>query len=377
MFPKSATLGNRFGVNLTVGVEEEFLLLDAEKSQAAPAVDAVLAEVPDDLRGQVQQEYLTSQIEINSPPGLDLDALRHSLGMLRTGIADAAARAGARVVAIGSCPVAGPEPPVVDKPRFHRMVERFGALSPGPGLNGLHVHVGIPDPETGVQVLNHLRPWLPLLHAATTNSPFADGLDTGYASWRSVMWARWPSVGPTPYLDSHEHYQRLVDDLIATGAMLDEGMLYWYARLSAHYPTVEIRIGDVCPSLDDTILIAALVRALVGTMLADIETGRPALSVAQPVLAAAHWRAAHDGLAGLAVDPIDQHTRPAWHLMRALFDRVRPELERHGDLPLVTVLMGRLRARGTGASRQRAVYARTGDIAAVLDYLATQTRRPT
>lgn len=356
-------------VQLTVGVEEEFLLLDAEKSQAAPAVDAVLAEVTEDLRGQVAREYLTSQIEINSPPGLDLRALRHSLGLLRAGVAAAAERAGARVAAIGCCPVTGPEPPVVDEPRFHRMVERYGALSPGPGLNGLHVHIGVPDPHTGVQVLNHLRPWLPLLHAATTNSPFAEGRDSGYASWRSVMWERWPSVGPTPYLESLDHYEELVARLISTGAMLDEGMLYWYARLSARYPTVEIRVGDVCPSVDDTILVAALTRALVGTVLADIEAGRPAPRVEHHLLAAAHWRAAHDGLAGLLVDPADQRSRPAWHLFQRLFDTVRPELSRTGDLELVTLLIGRLRSRGTGASRQRAVYARTGDMAAVLDHI--------
>ena len=104
----------------------------------------------------------------------------------------------------------------------------------------MHVHVSVPDPETGVQVLNHLRPWLPIFQAATANSPFFDGHDTGYASWRSMLWERWPTVGPTPYLESHEQYETMISDLVASGAMLDEGMLYWYARLSANYPTVEI-----------------------------------------------------------------------------------------------------------------------------------------
>ena len=184
---------------------------------------------------------------------------------LRTGLAAAAERAGARLVAVGAGPGAGPHTRVVDKPRYHRMHERFGDLSPGPGLNGMHVHVAVPDPETGVQVLNHLRPWLPILQAATANSPFFDGRDTGYASWRSVIWERWPTVGPTPYLESYEQYETLLADLVASGAMLDEGMLYWYARLSANYPTVEIRMGDVCPTLDDTMLLAALARALVAT----------------------------------------------------------------------------------------------------------------
>ncbi|BCL13709.1 putative glutamate--cysteine ligase 2 [Micromonospora sagamiensis] len=359
---------------LTVGVEEEFLLVDPHTGVAVPAVDLVMDQVPPELSGQVEREFQTSQIEIGSPPGLDLGAIRHSLGLLRAGLADAAERAGVRLLAIGTGPVEGPVPPVVDKPRFDRMVERFRLLAPGPGNNGVHVHVGIPDPDTGVRVLNHVRPWLPILHALTTNSPFSAGEDTGYASWRSVEWEHWPSVAPTPWLDSHAHYQRLIRQLIDSGMMLDEGMLYWYARLSAKYPTVEIRIGDVCPSLDDTILVAALVRSLVGTALADIAADRPAPRVDHHLLVAAHWRAAHDGLTGKAVDPHTGEVEPAWDLLDRLVDRVRPELVRHGDADRVDDLLAGVRRHGTGAERQRAVYARTGRLVDVVEDVARQTR---
>jgi carboxylate-amine ligase len=238
----------------------------------------------------------------------------------------------------------------------------------------MHVHVSIPDPESGVQVLNHLRPWLPILQAATVNSPFYGGQDTGYGSWRSVMWERWPTVGPTPYLESHEQYETLVADLVASGAMLDEGMLYWYARLAANYPTVEIRMGDVCPTLDDAMLLAALARALVATILRDVREGIPAPNVAHPLLMAAHWRAAHDGLEGMNIDMATREPRPAWRLMRQLFDYVRPQLERHGDLEMTTILLGRLRAKGTGAARQRAILARNGSVTDVVDWLARATR---
>ncbi|WBB79429.1 glutamate--cysteine ligase [Micromonospora sp. WMMD882] len=360
---------------LTVGVEEEFLLVDPHTGVAVPAVDLVMEQVPPELSGQVEREFQTSQIEIGSPPGLDLDAIRHSLGLLRAGLADAAERAGVRLLAIGTGPAAGPTPPVVDKPRFDRMVERYRLLAPGPGNNGMHVHVGVPDPDTGVQVLNHVRPWLPVLHALTTNSPFSAGADTGYASWRSIEWERWPSVAPTPWLDSFAHYRRLIGQLIDSGVMLDEGMLYWYARLSAKYPTVEIRIGDVCSALDDTILVAALVRGLVGTALAEIAAGRPAPRVDHHLLVAAHWRAAHDGLAGKAVDlTADGGVVPAWELLDRLVERVRPVLERHGDADRVTGLLDGVRRHGTGATRQRAVYARTGKLVDVVAEVARQTR---
>jgi carboxylate-amine ligase len=359
---------------LTLGVEEEYLLVDATEPRAVEAVYDVFERVPDEVRESVQREYMRSQIEVASPPQLELASLQDSLRRLRTVVATAADQAGVRLIAAGTGPAAGPLPRVTDEPRYHHMRERFGDLSPGPGMCGMHVHVSIPDAETGVQVLNHLRPWLPIFQAATVNSPLFNGHDTGYASWRSMLWERWPTVGPTPYLESHDHYETMVSDLVASGAMLDEGMLYWYARLSANYPTVEIRMGDVTPSVEDATLLAALARALVATLLRDVREGVPAPNVPHPLLMAAHWRAAHDGLEGLNIDMATREPRPAWRLMRQLFDYVRPELNRHGDLETAGVLMDRLREKGTGAARQRAVLARNGSVAEVVDWLARVTR---
>jgi carboxylate-amine ligase len=359
---------------LTLGVEEEYLLVDAVEPRAVEAVEAVFDRVPDEIRESVQHEYMRSQIEVASPPQLELGALRDAMRGLRASLATAADEAGCRLVAVGTGPAVGPHLRLVDRPRYHRMRERFGDLSPGPGMCGTHVHVSVPDQETGVRILNHLRPWLPILQAATANSPLFAGRDTGYASWRSMMWERWPTVGPTPYLESYDQYETLVGDLESSGAMLDEGMLYWYARLSARYPTVEIRMGDVTPTLDDVTLLAALTRALVATLLRDVRNDVAAPNVPHPLLMAAHWRAAHDGLEGLNIDMATREPRPAWRLMRQLFDYVRPELDRHGDLELATILMGRMRAGGTGAARQRAVLAQHGSVADVVDWLATATR---
>jgi carboxylate-amine ligase len=359
---------------LTLGVEEEYLLVDMVEPRGVEAVEEVFDRVPEDIRDSVQHEFVRSQIEVASPPQLELGALAEAMRRLRSGLAGAAEQAGVRLVAVGTGPAAGPQARVVDKPRYHRMRERFGDLSPGQGMCGMHVHVSVPDDETGVQILNHLRPWLPILQAATANSPIFNGHDTGYASWRSMLWERWPTVGPTPYLESFAQYETLVADLEACGAMLDEGMLYWYARLSANYPTVEIRMGDVTPTVDDAMLLAALTRALVATLLRDVRAGIPAPNVPHPLLMAAHWRAARDGLEGVNIDMATREPRPAWRLMRQLFDYVRPELERHGDLEMATVLMGRLRSRGTGAARQRAVLSRNGSIGDVVDWLVKATR---
>jgi carboxylate-amine ligase len=133
-------------------------------------------------------------------------------------------------------------------------------------------------------------------------------------------------------------------------------------------------MGDVCPTLDDALLLAALTRALVARIQQDVRAGDLAPNIPHPLLMAAHWRAAHDGLEGLNIDMATREARPAWRLFRQLFDHVRDELERHGDLEMTTVLMSRMRSRGTGAARQRAVMSRTGNVADVVNYLAETTR---
>ncbi len=358
----------------TMGAEEEFLLVHPDSGQVVPAVEDVMAHVPDRYGELVQHEFLATQIEIATPPTSDLATLRGHLTELRGVLATAAEAAGVRLVAIGNgaLPLDGP-PTVVDNPRYRAMMRDYGALWPTPGLCGCHVHVGVPDRELGVQVLNHLRAWLPVLQAVTANSPFADGRDTGYASWRSVLWARWPTVGAPPHLDSATHYDAVVAELVGSGAMLDEGMLYWYARLSAHVPTVEVRVGDVCPTVEDTTLVTSLVRALVSTVVDEVAQGRPPRAVRDWLVDAAHWRAGRDGLEGGAVDVVTGRPRPAWELLHALIDHVRPALDRHGDTAEVRRLTDLLGSRGSGAARQRRLYARLGDPGAVVLAMADQT----
>jgi len=371
----AARAANAIDDIFTMGAEEEFLLVDPETGQVVPAVDEVMAQVPAGYGDLVQYEFLATQIEIATPPTSELAALRGSLTELRTVLADAARAAGVRLVAIGNgaLPMTAP-PPVVTNPRYQRIMRDYGALWPTPGLCACHVHVGVPDRELGVQVLNHLRAWLPVLQAVTGNSPYADGTDTGYASWRSVLWARWPTVGAPPHLESAARYDAVVEELVGTGAMLDDGMLYWYARLSAHVPTVEVRVGDVCPTVEDTLLVAVLVRALVSTVVDEVAQGRPPKPVRDWLVDAAHWRAGRDGLEGAAVDVTSGRPRPAWELLNALVAHVTPALDRHGDTTTVRQLLDLLGARGSGAARQRRLYAQHRDVGQVVLAMADSTR---
>jgi carboxylate-amine ligase len=355
-------------------VEEEFLLLDPASGVNIAAAEQVIAALPDAVRGQSRLELRRSMLEMVTGVCTELPALATQLARHRRMAAAAAATAGARLVAIGATPVDDPHRTAVpDGSRYHEMVRRYGPVASDPAVCGCHVHVGVPDRDLAVQVCNRLRTWLPVIQALTANSPLHLGEDTGYASWRCAQLRRWPGVGPTPHFDSADDYDHTVATLIRSGGMIDDSMVYWYARPSANYPTVEIRVGDVCATVDDTGLVAALIRALVATLIDDIRAGTPTPAVRNCLIEAAHWHAAHEGLDSSLIDPRLGAARPAWDLVADLLTTVSPALTGHGDTAYVETHLARLREHGTGAARQRRILRRTGDIHAVLDHLAEQT----
>ncbi|MGI5240802.1 carboxylate-amine ligase [Dactylosporangium sp. CA-139066] len=356
----------------TFGVEEEFLLLDPDTWANRPVAEQARLTLPPAMHERSRSEFRRSMFEMVTPVCTDARRLRGHLLDNRRAAAGSAAAVGARLVAVGATPVAEPDRAVVDTPRFHAIARHYGPIAHDPALCGVHVHVGVPDRALAIQACNAIRPWLPVVQAITANSPFHAGADTGHASWRAIALERWPSLGPAPYLDSPEDYDRTVQELVDTGVMLDASMVLWWARPSSRYPTVEVRVGDVCPTADDTVLVAALVRGLVATAVADVAAGRPALRPPEHLLRAAHWNAAHAGLDGTLTDLRVREPRPAWQLVDELVARTGPALERHDDRETVRAGLAALRERGNGATRQRRVHAR-GGLPAVLDDLAAAT----
>jgi carboxylate-amine ligase len=290
---------------------------------------------------------------------------------MRAAAADAAARFGARLAPIGATPVAEPDRTPSDNPRFHAIARHYGPIAHDPALCGCHVHVGVPGRAEAIEVCDRLRPWLPVVQALSANSPLCEGTDTGFASWRSVQLLRWPSLGPAPRHGSPEGYDRTVAAMVASGAMLDESMVLWYARPSARFPTVEVRVADVCPAVGDTVLLAGLIRALVDTVRAEIAAGRPATPVADELLRAAHWNAARTGMDGTLLDPVTGRAHPAWDMVETLLGFVAPALRRHGDQHVVDTELARVRREGTGAARQRRRLS-SGGLPALLDEVAVR-----
>ncbi|HKC29917.1 MAG TPA: glutamate--cysteine ligase [Jatrophihabitans sp.] len=354
-----------------VGVEEEFLLFDVNAPRLLDIGPDVVAAAERDGadEAQFEKELKRAQAELASDPADHPDALAADLARARAELAKAAGEKGARLVASGTCPVPG-STQTTDDPRYRQMADRFAELERRQLTCAMHVHVEIEDAEEGVDVLNGVAPWLAVLAALTANSPYRDGRDTGYASYRRVVWDDWPTAGVTARFADAGDYRRTVDELIATGAARDDGMIYFDARLSANYPTVEIRVCDVCIDIEDAVTIAALCRALVSTA-ADApfsRTTRPEL------LRAAAWRAARWGMTDQLVDLSRRaHLKPAWAVVHALVERVSPALIAAGDVYRVREGLERIRELGTGAERQRAAVADADHVAAAVQAATVRT----
>jgi carboxylate-amine ligase len=310
-------------------------------------------------------ELKAQQIELGTRVCTDLTEIEKELRFWRARAEAAVRGVGAHVAALATSPVAV-RPVPTEGERYGRIVDAFARTARDVLTCGCHVHVSVADDEEGVAVLDRLRVWLPVLTALTANSPFWQGEDTGYASYRSQVWLRWPSAGPNEVFGDAAAYHRLVDDVLATGTVLDAGMLYFDARLSARWPTVEVRAADVALRVEDAVTLAGLVRGLVETAARAARDGRPVPDVRTEVLRVATWRAARSGLSGDLVHPLTGRPAPAADVLAALVDHVRPALADAGDDRLVDAGLEALLRRGTGADLQRRVHAETGDPAAVV-----------
>jgi glutamate---cysteine ligase / carboxylate-amine ligase len=363
----------------TVGVEEEFLLVDVD-GRPRPMSEQVLAESRDDSSpgAEAGHELHQQQVETGTRPLVDLTALRADLVGRRRALAGSAQRQDVRIAALGTSPLPVDPIATVD-PRYQRMMGDYGLTAQEQLTCGCHVHVGIESRADGVAAITAIRPWLSVILALSANSPFWQGEDTGYASYRRMVWDRWPGSGPTAGFADPQEYDATVTALLRSGVLLDDGMVYFDARLSSRYPTVEVRVADVCPDPDDAVLIAALCRALVDQAIADRTTADRTIAVGRwpdvrvELLRGAAWRAARSGLDGDLVDAVTGIAVPAPVRVQQLVDLIEPALRRHGDLDAVESSLQRLLDRGTGATRQRAAYARQGELADVVADLAQVT----
>lgn len=369
----------------TLGVEEELLLVDPRTGATAPAIELVLAAAESDsvrilvpeANGltQLAREAKREQIEAITVPHTSLDGLERSVSLGRALADTAAQQIGLRAVAMGTS-ATFTQTQLTSSSRYSAIAERFQSTMREQLTCGLHVHVGVADDEEGVAVLDRIRPWLPLVLALSTNSPMWTGEDSGYASQRYQVWSRWPTAGPTDVFGGPDEYHRTVEALLATDVPLDDGMVYFDARLSARYPTVEVRVADVCMEAAHSVAIAGIVRALVSMAAQEWRSGFSPDPVPTAVLRLAMWSASRHGVRGPLLNPILGQPCEPRVAIDALLAHIAPALATANDLQRVTAMVDEVFDAGSGAERQRRIMLERRSARALVSDAIERTHRP-
>jgi carboxylate-amine ligase len=354
---------HKFGSStpLTIGVEEELLLVDEGCGLVADG-EGVMERIDSAHRDAVSTEIFATQIEVKTGVCLVAGQAAEELAEVRRAIAGV----GARLMGSGLYPADSGEPALIDKARYESVKEDLASLLATPPC-GLHVHVGVPDPETAVAVANAMRHHLPLLAALTANSPFRDGADTGLASARAAAVRSYPRFELPRAFRDYDDFLRVADQLIAAAGVSDYTYIWWDVRPHPNLGTVEVRGMDVQPRPEENAAIAALIQAL-----AAKEIDRPgAPGLAREAIEESYFQAERYGLeARLMVD--EGTAAPAPEVARGTLEEARPyaaDLGGEGALEEIE----RIIRDGNGADRQRRVHGE-GGMEALLGDLSERTR---
>lgn len=341
----------------TIGVEEEVILLEPDTLSPIDVADEVIGELVD-LDASVTwvtHEYLRAQLEFSSPVLADGDSAERVVRAFRDALSQSAARRSLIPASVGTAHGRGASS-TAEGDRYLRFDSELGAIRPDHQIQGLHVHVAIDSREEGVAIMRALRPWLGPLLALTANSPGFAGVDTGFASWRTMIGRRFTTASAPPIFADADDYERRIQALVGVGTTFDTASLAWMMRLAERWPTIEMRLFDAQLSAGDTVAIALLTRALVEV--AAVGELPHAEAAAQPELVdSAIWHAARHGLDDELVDPTRAGLAPAWSVVDRMIEAARPALAAAGDEGRVDAFLARTRAEGNGAARQRAALA--------------------
>ncbi|HET9184712.1 MAG TPA: YbdK family carboxylate-amine ligase [Solirubrobacterales bacterium] len=354
---------HRFGASppLTIGVEEELLLVDAAQ-RLVPQAERLLEAIGGEHRASVSTEIFASQIELKT--GICLDAAQAAAEL--AAVRRALAGAGAGLMGSGLYPGEAGDPILVEKARYAPVKRDLASLLDTPPC-GLHVHVGVPDPETAICVANAMRHHLPTLQALTANSPFRDGEDTGLASARAAVVRSYPRFELPRSFRDYEDFLRVADQLIAAAGVADYTYIWWDVRPHPKLGTVEVRGMDVQPTPEANAAVAALIQALAAK---EIDSpGAPGLT--REAIEESYYQAGRYGLeARLMAD--DRGAAPAREVVAAALEEARPYARDLGGEEALEEVE-RVLAEGNGADRQRRVHAARG-MDALLSHLAELTR---
>lgn len=366
----------------TLGLEEEYLLVDrSSRDIARNPPDEMLEACQEQAPGQIHPEFLRCQIEVGTPVCTTLTEARAELARLRATVAGVARAHNLAPIAASTHPFAAWEPQKhTNRDRYNMLARDLGAPARRLMICGMHVHVGIEDNDLRIDLMNQVRYFLPHLLALSTSSPFWRGQDMQRKSYRLAVWNELPRTGMPDSFQSFGEYQQQVNVLVNAGIIEDASKLWWDIRPSQRFPTLEMRITDVCTRLDDAVTVAALFRCLLRMLwrlrLTNV-TWRPYKNL---LIGENRWRAQRYGLDEGLVDFGRGTIVPYADLMEELIELTREDAERFDCVAEVANARDIIR-RGTSAHRQVAIYREALEqgatgweaLAQVVDWLAEET----
>lgn len=363
------------------GMEEEFFLADARTRGSPRArLKAFHAAVKARL-DTVEREQLQCQIEIASPPTDDIEAARGHLAELRRSLSEIGSERDILTFAAGTHPTARwRDQSATDKTRYHGIMADLRMVGQRNLVCGLHVHVEVPDPDTRIDLMGRLLPFLPVLLALSTSSPFWQGERTGMAGYRTRAYAELPRTGLPELFADPADYARYVDVMTRSGAIADATFLWWQLRPSLKYPTLELRVADSCPRLDDGLCIASLFRCLVRRVVRDRTRNAGMTAASRGFIRENLWRAERDGVKAELIDEARTQTVPMTETVETLLEETAEDAEVLGCAEACAHART-IVADGSSADRQLAIFsaarkrgARERDaLSAVVDLLAQET----
>jgi len=357
---------------LSIGIEEEFQIVDGE-GQLRSHAGTLLAQAEPTFGEQVKAEMLQSVVEIGTNICPNVEEARKEIVRLRGALGSLLQPAGMRIVSSGTHPFSHwQEQQVTEKERYKLLEEELQDVVRELLIFGLHVHIGIPDRELRIEIMNEARYFLPHLLALSTSSPFWLARVTGLKSYRSVIWSRFPRTGIPPEFASAGEFENYVALLVKTKSIDDGRKIWWDLRPHPVYPTLEFRICDAASRVDETICLAALIQAICAKLLRLRRDNLGFRKYAPDLIRENKWRAVRHGLDGMLIDFGKQKEVPMRELAAELLEFVDDVVDELGSRKAVAHVR-KLIEEGTSADRQLRVYKETGHFHKVVDHLAAET----
>src|SRR5216110_1093582 len=357
----------------TLGIEEEFQIVDPETRELRSHIQELIAGGKMILKERVKPEMHQSVVELGTEICSDASCARQQVIELRSELATLAARDGLRIASAGTHPFSHwMDQLITADERYATIVEDMQQIARANLIFGLHVHVGIPDREEGIDIMNQARYFLPHLYALSVNSPFWLGQNTGLKAYRHMIFERFPRTGIPDAFESLSEYEDFLKLLISTNCIDNAKKIWWDVRLHPFFNTIEFRICDAQSRVDDTVALAALMQAIVFKLQKLRRNNVTFRSYPRRLIDENRWRASRYGLDGKLIDFGRKCEMDERDLLEEMLEFVAEEVEELGNGPEIEHIE-RIMREGTGADRQLMVWERTKDMKAVVDQIIAET----